>query len=163
MAAFDTPLTDLLLTTPPRPAPARTTPALHPRRTMPSSKTKEARSTIVAQFPPGQQPMGTARGIPESTTNLLESTPPQIVRALAQAEPLIRGFNVFLGLLTWSAGQDWLSFVLLVAWWIACLYGGVIIKFAGNFIPVVVIGLWYTFRLSRRPPSLCAVASLWGC
>jgi hypothetical protein len=155
MAAFDTPLTDLL-TTPPRPRtlPAAPRPAHQPRHKMPSSKNKDAKSTIVAQFPPGQQPMGTAREIPESTTNLLESTPPQIVRALAQAEPLIRGFNIFLGLLTWSAGQDWLSFFLLVAWWITCLYGGVIIKFAGNFIPVVVIGLWYTFRLRRNPASL---------
>jgi len=142
MAAFDTPLITSLLS-PPRTTTERDTNASHqPRPTM-SKKSKDAKSTIVAQFSPGQQPMGTAPVIPDITTNLLESTPPQIVRALAQAEPLIRGFNILLGLLTWTSGQDWLSFFLLVAWWILCLYGGIIIKFAGNFLPVLAIGLWY--------------------
>jgi hypothetical protein len=154
MAAFDTPLITALLT-PPRPSTrtTRTSTTQHrPQQTMP--KNKEAKSAIVAQFPPGRQPMGTVPStIPDSTTNLIESTPPQIVRALAQAEPLIRAFNIFLGLLTWTSGQDWLSFFLLVAWWILCLYGGLIVKFAGNFIPVLVIGLWYTLeRSGSKPP-----------
>ncbi len=113
---------------------------------MPVSKS-EAKSTILAQFPPGQQPIGTTSlQIPDSKTNLLDSTPPQIVRALGQAEPLIRGLNTVLGLLTWSSGQDWLSFFLVVGWWIICLYGGLIVKFAGNFIPVLVIAAWYTLQ-----------------
>jgi len=142
MAAFDTPLITSLLS-PPRTTAPDSNASRHPRPTMPK-KDKDANSTIIAQFSPGQQPMGTAPVIPDPTTNLLESTPPQIVRALAQAEPLIRGFNILLGLLTWTSGQDWLSFFLLVAWWISCLYGGIIIKFAGNLLPVVAVGLWYT-------------------
>ena len=53
-----------------------------------------------------------------------------------------------LGLLTWSSGQDWLSFVVVVGWWVVCLYGTFIVKFAGNFIPVVVIAVWYLLQKS---------------
>ena len=114
---------------------------------MPSSKA-EPKSTVLAQFPPGAQPAGTVPVThsqpPDTKTNLLESTPPQIVRALAQAEPLIRVLNTALGILTWSSGKDWLSFLLVVGWWVTCLYGIWIVKFAGNFIPVVLIAIWYS-------------------
>jgi len=148
MAAFDTPLINQLLT-PPRQhhnnRPSRPSSPSPFSITMPSSK-PEAKSTILAQFPPNQQPVGTSPRLPESTTNLLDTTPPQIVRALAQAGPLIHGFNTLLGLLTWTSGQDWLSFFLLFGWWITCLYGSIIVKFAGNFIPVIVIAIWYTLQ-----------------
>ena len=122
---------------------------------MPQSKT-EAKATVNAQFPPGEQPPATTSPrFPHSHVNLLESTPPQIVRALGQAEPLVRGLNVVLGLLTWTSGQDWLSFFMLVAWWVVCLYGDYIIKFAGNFVPVACIVLWYTLHRSCKfLPSL---------
>jgi hypothetical protein len=143
MAAFDTPyISQLLTNTTYQPPPA---PYLLPTITMPPSKA-EAKSTILAQFPPGSQPPGTTPSVPDSTTNLLDSTPPQIVRALAQAEPLIRGLNTVLGLLTWTSGNDWLSFFLVVAWWGICLFGSWIVKFAGNFVPVAIIALVYTFR-----------------
>lgn len=142
MAAFDTPLINQLLNTNSKP---RYPPLAS---TMPISKS-EAKSTILAQFPPGQQPIGTTRlQIPDSKQNLLDTTPPQIVRALGQAEPLVHGLNFVLGLLTWSSGQDWLSFFVLVGWWIICLYGGLIVKFAGNFIPVIAIAAWYTLQKS---------------
>jgi hypothetical protein len=150
MAAFDTPLTTLL--TPSKPP--STSP--HPR-TAPSHRTgnkmspkTEAKSTILAQFPPGQQPVGvtTSPQLPDSKTNLLDSTPPQIVRALGQAQPLIRGLNVVLGLLTWSSGQDWVSFLIVVGWWVLCLYGTLIVKFVGNFIPVIAIVAWYLLQKS---------------
>lgn len=140
MAAFDTPLVNHLLNT--NAQRQRT----HSTSAMPISKS-EAKSTILAQFPPGQQPIGTTRPqIPDTKTNLLDSTPPQIVRALGQAEALIRGLNFLLGLLTWSSGQDWLSFFLVVGWWIVCLYGGSIVKYAGNFIPVLAIAAWYALQ-----------------
>jgi len=141
MAAFDTPLTTLL------------TPSKPPRQATYSSPSNsmapksEPKSTIQAQFPPGQQPVGTTSPVlPDTKTNLLDSTPPQIVRALGQAEPLVRGLNVVLGLLTWSSGQDWLSFFLVVGWWVVCLYGPLIVKFVGNFIPVVCIAVWYLLQ-----------------
>lgn len=143
MAAFDTPLVDQLLTPPrqqrhQRPSPSSSTTA--------SPAMPEAKSTILAQFPPGREPAGTSHIIPDSITNLLDSTPPQIVRALGQAEPLVRGLNTVLAILTWTSGQDWLSFLLLVAWWTICLYGYVIIKFAGNFVPVIIIATLYSLH-----------------
>ena len=147
MAAFDTPLTTLL--TPSKPSPQ------HPSSSRMAPKS-EPKSTIQAQFPPGLQPVGTTSPVlpADSKTNLLDTTPPQIVRALGQAEPLIRGVNVVLGLLTWSSGQDWLSFVVVVGWWVVCLYGTFIVKFAGNFIPVVVIAVWYLLQKSGIYSSL---------
>jgi hypothetical protein len=153
MAAFDTPLINQLLTLPRQQhynnqpsCPSSPSPF---SITMPSSK-PEAKSAILAQFPPNQQPVGTTNpGPPDSTTNLLDTTPPQIVRALAQAGPLIHGFNTLLGLLTWTSGQDWLSFFLVFGWWITCLYGSIIVKFAGNFVPVIVIAIWYTLQKQR--------------
>src|SRR5271170_7675663 len=143
MAAFDTPLITLLTTPPPSSSFNHHHHHHSSSPTMAPSSKQEAKSTILAQFPPGQQPIGTSPQIPDSKTNLLDSTPPQIVRALAQAEPLIRGLNGVLGLLTWTSGQDWLSFFLLVGWWVMCLYGGILIKFVGNFIPVFVIVATY--------------------
>jgi hypothetical protein len=144
MAAFDTPLVNQLLTPPQqRQQPPHLSISASTARNMPALR-QEAKSTVLAQFPPGQQPAGTSPQIPDSTSNLLDSTPPQIVRALGQAEPLIRGLNTVLGLLTWTSGQDWLSFFLVVGWWITCLYGSHVIKFLGNFVPVVIIVAWYT-------------------
>jgi Integral peroxisomal membrane peroxin len=109
----------------------------------------EAKSTVLAQFPPGEQPPGLNPPAPVPTTNLLDSTPPQIVRALGQAEPLVQWLNTILGLATWTSGQDWLSFLLVVAWWIICLHGVSIIKYAGNLIPVILIlGHYYLSSIS---------------
>lgn len=108
----------------------------------------EAKSTILAQFAPGTHPpvLNAPSQVADATNNLLDSTPPQIVRALGQAEPLIRGLNTGLGLLTWTSGNDWQSFFLLVGWWITCLYGFWIVKFAGNFVPAAIIALAYILQ-----------------
>jgi hypothetical protein len=107
----------------------------------------DAKSTILAQFAPGTQPpVLNAPSQATDASNLLDSTPPQIVRALGQAEPLVRGLNTALGLLTWTSGNDWQSFFLLVAWGVTCLYGFWIVKFAGNFVPVAFIALTYALQ-----------------
>ena len=114
---------------------------------MAPSKT-DTKSTIMAQFAPGTQPpvLSAPSQVTDATSNLLDSTPPQIVRALGQAEPLVRGLNTALGLLTWTSGNDWQSCFLLVGWWVTCLYGFWIVKFAGNFVPVAIIALTYTIH-----------------
>lgn len=146
MAAFDTPLVIQLLTPPQqRRQPSHLSSSASTAHSMPATR-QEAKSTVLAQFPPGQQPAGTTPQVPDSTSNLLDTTPPQIVRALGQAEPLIRGLNTVLGLITWTTGQDWLSFFLVVGWWITCLYGSYIVKFLGNFVPVVIIVAWYALH-----------------
>jgi Integral peroxisomal membrane peroxin len=122
----------------------------------------EAKSAIQAQFPPGAEPPGllTSTSWTEdasTTTSLLESTPPQIVRALAQAEPLIRGLNLVLSLVTWTSESDWYSFFLIVGWWMTCLYGSFIVKFAGNFLPVVCITAYYLFQ---KTFGICPVGNV---
>jgi len=157
MAVFDTPLIDQLLTSPyytSEPRPSNTTYYDDYQWTYASTSyslppmPKESKSAIQAQFPPGSAPLGTMTAPSDPTTNLLETTPPQIVRALAQAEPLIRGLNFILSLVTWTSGNDWLSFFLVVAWWVLCLFGSFLIKFAGNFLPAIAILAYYTVQKS---------------
>lgn len=66
---------------------------------------------------------------------LLLATPPQITRALAYSHPFILPLNTFVGLLTWSTGDSWQSFLLLCAFWAVVLYGDLVLRWAG---PVVV-------------------------
>ncbi|KAK0388099.1 hypothetical protein NLU13_4343 [Sarocladium strictum] len=66
---------------------------------------------------------------------LLLATPPQITRALAYSHPFLLPLNSFVGLLTWSTGDPWESFLLLCAFWGVVLYGDIVLRWAG---PVVV-------------------------
>ncbi|KAL3956107.1 hypothetical protein ACCO45_008953 [Purpureocillium lilacinum] len=66
---------------------------------------------------------------------LLLATPPQVTRALAYSHPFLLPLNKFVGLLTWSTGDPWQSFLLLSAFWAVCLYGDILVKRAG---PIVV-------------------------
>ncbi|KZZ99415.1 peroxisomal membrane protein PEX31 [Moelleriella libera RCEF 2490] len=68
---------------------------------------------------------------------LLLATPPQVTRALAYSHPFLLPLNKFLGLLTWSTGDPWQSFLLLSAFWLTVLYGDVVVRRAGP----VLIGL----------------------
>lgn len=70
---------------------------------------------------------------------LLVATPPQITRALSQSHPYVRAGNKFLGLLTWTSGDPWESFLLVAAFWAAMLYGEVVLQYIGPL--VVVLGL----------------------
>ncbi len=67
---------------------------------------------------------------------LLLATPPQITRALAYSHPFLLPLNKLAGLLSWTTGDPWESFLLVVAWWGGVLYGDVVIRTAG---PVVVV------------------------
>lgn len=66
---------------------------------------------------------------------LLLATPPQITRALAYSHPFLLPLNTFMGLLTWSSGDPWQSFLLVCVFWLTVLYGDVIVIRAG---PVAV-------------------------
>lgn len=81
---------------------------------------------------------------------LLLATPPQITRALAYSHPFLLPLNNFVGLLTWSSGDQWQSFLLVCAFWLAVLYGDVIIIRTG---PVAVgIGLIIAMYGRRYSP-----------
>lgn len=78
---------------------------------------------------------------------LLLATPPQVTRALAYSHPFLLPLNKFVGLLTWSTGDPWQSFLLLSAFWAVALYGDVVIRRAG---PVVVGVALIAGMYSRR-------------
>ncbi|CAJ2504637.1 Uu.00g120310.m01.CDS01 [Anthostomella pinea] len=67
---------------------------------------------------------------------LLLATPPQITRALAYSHPFLLPLNRLVGLLSWTTGDPWESFLLLVAFWAVVQYGDVVLRLAG---PIVVV------------------------
>ncbi|KAI0116733.1 Pex24p-domain-containing protein [Daldinia grandis] len=85
---------------------------------------------------------------------LLLATPPQITRALAYSHPFLLPLNKLVGLLTWTTGDPWESFILLAIFWAAVQYGDVIVRFAGPIVVVVgLIGGMYGRRFSPLSSS----------
>lgn len=78
---------------------------------------------------------------------LLLATPPQVTRALAYSHPFLLPLNKLAGLLTWTTGDAWESFLLLGLFWAVVLYGDVAIRFAG---PVVLVLLLIAGMYGRR-------------
>lgn len=81
---------------------------------------------------------------------LLYATPPQITRALAYSHPFLLPLNKFVGLLTWSTGDPWESFILLATFWAFTLYGDRLMRYAGPV--VVVVGLILGMYSRRYSP-----------
>ncbi|KAI1388145.1 Pex24p-domain-containing protein [Hypoxylon trugodes] len=85
---------------------------------------------------------------------LLLATPPQITRALAYSHPFLLPLNKLVGLLTWTTGDPWESFLLLIIFWAAVLYGDVVVRFAGPIVVVMgIIGGMYGRRYSPLSSS----------
>lgn len=85
---------------------------------------------------------------------LLLATPPQVTRALAYSHPFLLPLNRLVGLLTWTTGDPWESFLLLAAFWAAVQYGDVVIRFAGPIVVVLgIIGGMYGRRYSPLSSS----------
>src|SRR5277367_6129849 len=61
---------------------------------------------------------------------LLIATPPQITRTLAYSHPFLLPLNKLAGLLTWTSGDPWESFLLLACFWGVVLYGDVVMRWA---------------------------------
>ena len=78
---------------------------------------------------------------------LLVATPPQITRTLAFSHPFILPLNKLAGLVSWSSGDPWESFLLIAGFWAVVLYGDVIIRWAG---PPVVVMMLILGMYSRR-------------
>jgi len=70
---------------------------------------------------------------------LLVATPPQVTRALSKAYPWIKTADYALGLLTWTTGDPWESFLVVAFFWGAALYGGWLLRWAGNVVAVVAL------------------------
>lgn len=78
---------------------------------------------------------------------LLIATPPQITRALAYSHPFLLPLNRFAGLLTWTSGDPWESFLLVASFWAVALYGDAVLRYAG---PIVVVTGLILGMYSRR-------------
>ncbi|KAF2226381.1 integral peroxisomal membrane peroxin-domain-containing protein, partial [Elsinoe ampelina] len=77
---------------------------------------------------------------------LLLATPPQVTRALAYSHAFLIPLNKFVGLLSWTTGDPWESFLLVASFWFTVLYGDVILRYAGPLILVVFLILGMYFR-----------------
>ncbi|KZF22880.1 Pex24p-domain-containing protein [Xylona heveae TC161] len=78
---------------------------------------------------------------------LLVATPPQITRALAYSYPFLLPLNRFAGLLSWTTGDPWESFLLLAGFWAVVLYGDLVIQFSG---PIIIVLSLMLGMYSRR-------------
>lgn len=78
---------------------------------------------------------------------LLVATPPPVTRALAYSHPFLLPLTRLLGLLTWTSGNPWESFLLLAFYWSLVLHGDAVILYAG---PLMVVGLLTLGLYSRR-------------
>ncbi|KAH8732157.1 integral peroxisomal membrane peroxin-domain-containing protein [Phaeosphaeriaceae sp. PMI808] len=80
---------------------------------------------------------------------LLAATPPQITRVLAYSHPFILPLNRLAGLLTWTTGDPWESFLLVATFWATVMYGDKVTRYAGPIIVVscLILGM-YTRRYS---------------
>ncbi|KAI5201164.1 Pex24p-domain-containing protein [Aureobasidium subglaciale] len=76
---------------------------------------------------------------------LLLATPPQVTRALAYSHPFIVPLNKLVGLLSWTTGDAWESFLFVAAFWFTVLYGGYILRYTGPLILVtlLIVGMYF--------------------
>ena len=78
---------------------------------------------------------------------LLVATPPQITRALAYSHPFLLPLNKLAGLLSWTSGDAWESFLLLALFWAVVIYGDLVIRWGA---PLVVVAALILGMYSRR-------------
>ncbi|OJJ36842.1 hypothetical protein ASPWEDRAFT_50267 [Aspergillus wentii DTO 134E9] len=76
---------------------------------------------------------------------LLVATPPPVTRALAYSHPFILPLNKLLGLLTWTSGDPWQSFLFLAGFWTVVLYSDAIILWTGPILLVLglILGMYW--------------------
>ena len=70
---------------------------------------------------------------------LLVATPPTVTRALAFSHPFILPISKLVGLLSWSSGDPWQSFLLVAGFWALVLYGDSIIRWTGPIILIIIL------------------------
>ncbi|KAI0175334.1 integral peroxisomal membrane peroxin [Pestalotiopsis sp. NC0098] len=93
---------------------------------------------------------------------LLLATPPQVTRALAYSHPFLLPLNKLVGLLSWTTGDPWESFLLLAVFWAAVQYGDAVLRWAGPIITVVgIIAGMYGRRYSPLSSSGWAEHPSW--
>jgi hypothetical protein len=75
---------------------------------------------------------------------LLLATPPQITRALAYSHPFLLPLNKLVGLISWTTGDPWESFLLVAAFWAFVLYGDALTRYAAPIFIVagMILGMY---------------------
>jgi hypothetical protein len=81
---------------------------------------------------------------------LLVATPPQVTRVLAYSHPFLLPLNKAVGLLTWTTGDPWESFIVVASFWAIVLYGDAVTRWVGPVI--VVVGLILGMYARRYSP-----------
>jgi hypothetical protein len=89
---------------------------------------------------------------------LLLATPPQVTRALAYSHSFVLPLSHFAGLLSWTTGDPWESFLLVASFWFVVLYGEIVLRYAG---PVVLVAM-LTFGMYTRRYSPLSSTILTG-
>lgn len=76
---------------------------------------------------------------------LLVATPPAVTRALAYSHPFILPLNKLAGLVTWTSGDPWESFLLVAGFWAVVMYSDVVILWAGPILVVfaLILGMYW--------------------
>ena len=85
---------------------------------------------------------------------LLIATPPTITRALAFSHPFLLPLSQIVGLITWTSGDPWESFLVVAGFWAIAFYGDLIVRYAGPLMVVVsvILGM-YSRRYSPLSSS----------
>jgi len=92
----------------------------------------------------------------QQNSPLLLATPPQLTRALAFSHPFLLPLNKVVGLISWSSGDPWESFLVVALFWGLVLYGDLAIRWAGPVVAAVVLILG---MYSRRYSPLLSASS----
>ncbi|MCJ1310770.1 peroxisome- protein [Agyrium rufum] len=115
------------------------------------SSSQDPNPTTFAAFSPARVAANKQRStiLVQQKSPLLIASPPQITRALAFSHPFILPLNKLVGLLSWSSGDPWESFLLVGTFWLVVLYGGIITRWSGPLVVVLVLILgMYSRRYS---------------
>ncbi|RKF63971.1 Peroxisomal membrane protein PEX30 [Erysiphe neolycopersici] len=83
-------------------------------------------------------------------SSLLVTTPPQITRVLVYSHIILLPLNKLVGLVTWTSGDPWESFLLVVAFWATTLYGDVVIRYATPLVITIILLICVYTRRSTK-------------
>ncbi|KAL8683298.1 MAG: hypothetical protein Q9186_000681 [Xanthomendoza sp. 1 TL-2023] len=133
------------------------TPAMNPDNG--DGTTNDSNASTYATFSPSQtysSPATKQRStiLVHKKSPLLIATPPSVTRALAFSHPFILPLNKLVGLLSWTSGDPWESFLLVASFWAVTLYGDAVIQWTGPLVLVVflIMGM-YSRRYSPLSSS----------
>ena len=127
------------------PSPSSGNGGLHPSEVGDSNK-----PPTTAAFSPNSQTFSSHRHrstiLVHQKSPLLLATPPQVTRALAYSHPFVLPLNKLAGLLSWTTGDPWESFLLVAFFWLSTLYGSYVIRYTGPLLLVTLLILGMYFR-----------------